>query len=72
MRRASLPGATKHGLKRRKANGLVRDVFRTRHMMRLKGNVGIGHVRYPTAGGCQVLRGAALLRELPVRDLPCP
>ncbi|MDJ0711474.1 MAG: amidophosphoribosyltransferase [Woeseiaceae bacterium] len=40
-----------YGLKRRKANGLVRDVFRTRHMMRLKGNVGIGHVRYPTAGG---------------------
>ena len=34
----------------RKSNGLVRDVFRTRHMMRLTGNVGIGHVRYPTAG----------------------
>ncbi len=34
----------------RKANGLVRDVFRTRHMLRLVGNVGIGHVRYPTAG----------------------
>lgn len=34
----------------RKGNGLVRDVFRTRHMMRLKGNMGIGHVRYPTAG----------------------
>ncbi len=34
----------------RKDNGLVRDVFRTRHMMRLAGNVGIGHVRYPTAG----------------------
>jgi len=34
----------------RKANGLVRDVFRTRHMQRLAGNVGIGHVRYPTAG----------------------
>ena len=34
----------------RKSNGLVRDVFRTRHMHRLKGNVGIGHVRYPTAG----------------------
>lgn len=33
-----------------KANGLVRDVFRTRHMQRLVGNVGIGHVRYPTAG----------------------
>ena len=39
------------GLKQRKANGLVRDVFRTRHMLRLSGNVGIGHVRYPTAGG---------------------
>ena len=34
----------------RKDNGLVRDVFRTRHMRRLHGNVGIGHVRYPTAG----------------------
>jgi len=34
----------------RKDNGLVRDVFRTRHMKKLKGNMGIGHVRYPTAG----------------------
>ncbi len=34
----------------RKANGLVRDVFQTRHMLRLKGHMGIGHVRYPTAG----------------------
>lgn len=34
----------------RKGNGLVRDVFRTRHMLRLTGQVGIGHVRYPTAG----------------------
>ncbi|AJQ94995.1 amidophosphoribosyltransferase [Gynuella sunshinyii] len=34
----------------RKSNGLVRDVFHTRHMTRLKGNTGIGHVRYPTAG----------------------
>ncbi len=34
----------------RKDNGLVRDVFHTRHMIRLKGNIGIGHVRYPTAG----------------------
>jgi len=34
----------------RKDNGLVRDVFHTRHMHRLAGNVGIGHVRYPTAG----------------------
>ncbi|HSQ08616.1 MAG TPA: amidophosphoribosyltransferase [Chromatiaceae bacterium] len=35
----------------RKDTGLVRDVFRTRHMIQLKGNMGIGHVRYPTAGG---------------------
>ncbi|WP_281645440.1 amidophosphoribosyltransferase [Parendozoicomonas sp. Alg238-R29] len=34
----------------RKDNGLVRDVFHTRHMKLLKGNIGIGHVRYPTAG----------------------
>lgn len=34
----------------RKDNGLVKDVFRTRHMRRLTGQMGIGHVRYPTAG----------------------
>ncbi len=34
----------------RKDNGLVRDVLKTRHMLNLKGNMGIGHVRYPTAG----------------------
>jgi amidophosphoribosyltransferase len=33
-----------------KNNGLVKDVFQTRHMRSLIGNVGIGHVRYPTAG----------------------
>ena len=34
----------------RKDNGLVKDVFRTRHMRELIGAMGIGHVRYPTAG----------------------
>lgn len=34
----------------RKANGLVRDVIRADHMLRLQGNMGIAHVRYPTAG----------------------
>jgi len=34
----------------RKENGLARDVFHTRHMIDLRGNMGIGHVRYPTAG----------------------
>jgi len=41
------------GLNIRKSNGLVRDVFRHRHMMNLTGNVGMGHVRYPTAGGAE-------------------
>lgn len=39
----------------RKANGLVRDVFRQEHMLRLQGNAGLGHVRYPTAGSSSVL-----------------
>ena len=34
----------------RRANGLVRDVFRLRHIQTLEGSMGIGHVRYPTAG----------------------
>ncbi len=34
----------------RKDNGLVGDVFHTRHMRQLHGNMGIGHCRYPTAG----------------------
>lgn len=34
----------------RKANGLVKDVFQEHHMQRLQGKLGIGHVRYPTAG----------------------
>jgi amidophosphoribosyltransferase len=33
-----------------KNNGLVKDVFQTRHMRSLVGNAGIAHVRYPTAG----------------------
>lgn len=37
-------------LRLRKSNGLVSDVFYKRHMLRLEGNLGIGHVRYPTAG----------------------
>src|SRR5699024_12268032 len=33
----------------RKDVGMVRDVFRTRHMSRLIGTMGIGHVRYPNS-----------------------
>ena len=35
----------------RKSMGYVRDAFQQRHMDKLEGNYGIGHVRYPTAGG---------------------
>jgi amidophosphoribosyltransferase len=33
-----------------KGSGMVRDVYRTRNMRSLPGNMGIGHCRYPTAG----------------------
>ncbi len=39
-----------HRLHLSKGNGLVRDVFDTASMARLRGNLGIGHCRYPTAG----------------------
>jgi amidophosphoribosyltransferase len=44
---ATIEGNTFH---LHKDNGLVRDVFRTRNMRILRGNAGIAHVRYPTAG----------------------
>jgi amidophosphoribosyltransferase len=44
---ATANGSTFH---MHKANGMVRDVFRTRNMRSLPGTSGIGQVRYPTAG----------------------
>ncbi|MFQ5905112.1 MAG: amidophosphoribosyltransferase [bacterium] len=35
----------------KKGNGLVRQVFNEKNLARLRGNMGIGHVRYPTLGG---------------------
>jgi amidophosphoribosyltransferase len=34
-----------------KGNGLVQDIFTHEAIQRLRGNVGIGHTRYPTIGG---------------------
>ncbi len=34
----------------KKGEGLVRDIFTAAHIDRLKGDVGLGHVRYPTVG----------------------
>jgi amidophosphoribosyltransferase len=47
-----------------KGEGLARDVFRRSHMLRLTGNSGIGHVRYPTAGSS----GPALAQPLYVNS----
>lgn len=38
----------------RKDQGMVRDVFQTRHMLDLRGTMGVGHVRYPTAGAFSI------------------
>lgn len=35
----------------KKGNGLVQDIFTVDNLQRLKGNIGIGHTRYPTIGG---------------------
>jgi amidophosphoribosyltransferase len=37
----------------KKGNGLVQDIFTPENVLRLKGNIGIGHTRYPTIGGGQ-------------------
>jgi amidophosphoribosyltransferase len=39
-----------HKIRLHKGSGLLKDVFERHHMASLKGNAGIGHVRYPTAG----------------------
>ena len=49
----------------RKQNGLVKDVFRTRDMRELVGDLGIGHVRYPTAGSSSAHEAAAVCERTP-------
>ena len=49
----------------RKDNGLVKDVFKTHHMMDLRGNVGLGHVRYPTAGSSSCAEAQPLYTNYP-------
>ena len=43
---AGIMTANKGRFYMRKGNGLVRNVFRTKHMEKLIGDMGIGHVRY--------------------------
>lgn len=49
----------------RKANGLVRDVIRAEHMVRLVGNMGIAHVRYRTAGSFSAAEAQPLYVNFP-------
>lgn len=49
----------------RKDNGLVRDVFQQHHMLELRGNVGVGHVRYPTAGSSSCAEAQPLYTNYP-------
>jgi len=49
----------------RKDNGLVKDVFQTYHMMELRGNLGLGHVRYPTAGSSSCAEAQPLYTNHP-------
>lgn len=49
----------------RKQNGLVKDVFQTHHMLELRGNVGLGHCRYPTAGSSSCAEAQPLYTNYP-------
>jgi amidophosphoribosyltransferase len=56
-----------------KASGYVRDVFRTRNMRDLSGNLGIGHCRYPTAGSASSeLESQPFYVNFPVRITLAP
>ena len=48
---AGMTVCKKGNLHSRKSKGLVSEVFNQQHFERLRGTYGIGHVRYPTAGG---------------------
>lgn len=45
--------------------GLVKDIFHKGNMMRLKGHVGIGHVRYPTIGGIGIENAQPFYFDMP-------
>ena len=49
----------------RKDNGLVKDVFHQHHMLELRGHLGIGHCRYPTAGTSSCAEAQPLYTNYP-------
>lgn len=62
---AGIVTAERRRLHLRKENGLVKDVFQTHHMTELRGNVGLGHVRYPTAGSSSCAEAQPLYTNYP-------
>lgn len=65
---AGIVTADRMRLHLRKDNGLVRDVFQQQHMMELRGNVGLGHVRYPTAGSSSCAEAQPLYTSTPTES----
>jgi amidophosphoribosyltransferase len=49
----------------KKGEGLVRDTFRQEDLNHLKGNLGIGHVRYPTLGGIGIENAQPFISTTP-------
>lgn len=62
---AGIVTSEKGRLNLRKDNGLVKDVFHTHHMIELRGNFGLGHVRYPTAGSSSCAEAQPLYTNYP-------
>jgi amidophosphoribosyltransferase len=57
--------AERRRLHLRKDNGLVKDVFQQHHMLELRGNLGVGHCRYPTAGSSSCAEAQPLYTNYP-------
>ena len=62
---AGIVTAERRRLHLRKDNGLVKDVFQNHHMSELRGNVGIAHCRYPTAGSSSCAEAQPLYTNYP-------
>ncbi len=62
---AGIATADSRRLYMRKRNGLVSDVFRANHLGKLRGRMGIGHVRYPTAGSSSLAESQPLYVNAP-------
>ena len=62
---AGIVTSDRENISHRRANGLVRDVFRSKHSESLRGSMGLGHVRYPTAGSSSVAEAQPFYTNTP-------